>query len=173
MFWKFHELLYKKQPADPSFEKKDVFTESFLTDVLREIASEQETGKVINAFQKNLSKEALDKDMGIAGDLGVNSTPSVFINGVKFPKPDLDPYNLIKNTFLKANKRLEASKGHKPIIRAYLQDFTATWIGKGNWQYYEDEQVRQQIKGLYDAGCEEWFLWDPQNKYREGAFEKQ
>jgi len=95
------------------------------------------------------------------------------INGVKFPKPDLDPYNLIKNTFLKAKKRLEASKVHKPLVRAYLQDFTATWIGSGNWQYYEDEQIRQQIKGLYDAGYEEWFLWDPQNKYREGAFEKE
>ncbi|NLD49362.1 MAG: putative glycoside hydrolase [Clostridiaceae bacterium] len=95
------------------------------------------------------------------------------INGVKFPKPDLDPYGIIKNTLLKAKARYEKVEGHKPIIRTFLQDFTATWIGKGNWQYYEDEQVRQQIQAVYDAGFEEWFLWDPMNNYREGAFKKE
>lgn len=95
------------------------------------------------------------------------------INNVKFPKPDLDPYGVIKNTLLKAKARYEKVEGHKPILRTYLQDFTATWIGNGNWQYYEDEQVRQQIQAVYDAGFEEWFLWDPMNKYREGAFKKE
>ena len=95
------------------------------------------------------------------------------INGVKFTKPDLDPYGIIKNTLLKAKARMDKVEGHKPILRTYLQDFTATWIGKGNWQYYEDEQVRQQIQGVYDAGYEEWFLWDPMNNYREGAFKKE
>lgn len=95
------------------------------------------------------------------------------INGVAFPKPDLDPYGVIKNTFVKAKDRLDKVEGHKPIVRAYLQDFTATWIGKGNWQYYEDAQVKQQIQAVYDAGYEEWILWDPMNKYREGAFIKE
>ncbi len=95
------------------------------------------------------------------------------INNVKFPKPDLDPYGVIKNTLLKAKARYEKVEGHKPILRTYLQDFSATWIGNGNWQYYEDEQVRQQIQAVYDAGYEEWFLWDPMNKYREGAFKKE
>jgi hypothetical protein len=95
------------------------------------------------------------------------------INGVRFPKPDLDPYGIIYNTLLKAKSRMEKMDGHKPILRTFLQDFTATWIGSGNWQYYEDEQVRQQIQAVYDAGFEEWFLWDPMNKYREGAFKKE
>lgn len=95
------------------------------------------------------------------------------INNVKFSKPDLDPYGVIKNTLLKAKARYEKVEGHKPILRTYLQDFTATWIGSGNWQYYEDAQVRQQIQAVYDAGYEEWFLWDPMNKYREGAFKKE
>jgi len=95
------------------------------------------------------------------------------INNVKFPKPDLDPYGVIKNTLLKAKSRYEKVEGHKPILRTYLQDFTATWIGEGNWQYYEDEQVRQQIQAVYDAGFEEWFLWDPMNNYREGALLKE
>jgi hypothetical protein len=95
------------------------------------------------------------------------------INNVKFPKPDLDPYGVIKNTLIKGLARLEKVEGHKPILRTYLQDFTATWIGNGNWQYYEDEQVRQQINAVYDAGCEEWFLWDPMNNYRIGALKKE
>ena len=95
------------------------------------------------------------------------------INNVKFPKPDFDPYGIIKNTLLKAKARYEKVEGHKPILRTYLQDFTATWIGAGNWQYYEDDEIRQQIQAVYDAGYEEWFLWDPMNKYREGAFIKE
>ena len=95
------------------------------------------------------------------------------INGVRFSKPDLDPYGVIKNTLLKAKARLDKVEGHRPVLRTYLQDFTATWIGKGNWQYYEDEQVRQQIQAVYDAGYEEWILWDPMNKYREGALKKE
>lgn len=101
-FWKFHNLLYKKQPADPSSEKMDVYTESFLTDVLKEIASKQETEKVISAFQKNLSQEALDKDMKIAGDLGLTATPSVYINGVKFDGQTYDDFKTLVN---------DASKG--------------------------------------------------------------
>jgi hypothetical protein len=95
------------------------------------------------------------------------------INGVKFAKPDFEPYNLIKQTLLKAKSRLDKVEGHKPILRTYLQDFSATWIGAGNWQYYEDEQIKQQIKGVIDAGYEEWFLWDPMNNYRENAFAKE
>jgi hypothetical protein len=99
--------------------------------------------------------------------------PGQIINGVKFPKPDMDPYGVIKNTLLKAKARMEKVEGNKPVLRTYLQDFTATWIGKGNWQYYEDAQVRQQIQAVYDAGYEEWILWDPMNKYREGALKKE
>lgn len=95
------------------------------------------------------------------------------INGVKFSKPDFEPYNLIKNTFLKAKARLAKVEGHKPVLRAYLQAFTASWIGKNNYQYYGEHQIREQINGVYDAGCEEWFLWDPMNNYKVGAFIKE
>jgi len=95
------------------------------------------------------------------------------INKVRFSKPDLDPYNVIKNTYLKAKERLSKVDGHKPMLRAYLQDFTATWIGKGNYQHYGADQVRQQIQAVYDAGYDEWFLWDPMNTYDEAAFQKE
>ncbi|TYQ16547.1 UNVERIFIED_CONTAM: hypothetical protein Cloal_3094 [Acetivibrio alkalicellulosi] len=94
------------------------------------------------------------------------------INGVRFPKPDLDPYGVVLNTLLRAKARYEKVEGHTPIVRPFLQDFTATWIGQGNWQRYGAEQARQQIQAVYDAGYEEWLFWDPMNNYSVEAFKK-
>ena len=93
------------------------------------------------------------------------------VNKVKFPKPDLDPYGVVYNSLLKAKERIALVPGYKAGIRAYLQDFKAPWIGKGNYQDYGAEQVRQQIKAVYDAGYEEWIIWDASNTYHEDAFE--
>lgn len=93
------------------------------------------------------------------------------VNKVKFPKPDLDPYGVVYNSLLKAKDRIALVPGYKAGVRAYLQDFKAPWIGKGNYQDYGAEQVRQQIKAVYDAGYEEWIIWDASNTYHEEAFE--
>jgi len=95
------------------------------------------------------------------------------INNVSFPKPDLDPYGVIKNTLLKAKDRLSKVENSTQKLRTYLQDFDASWIGAGNWQHYDDAQIRQQIQAVYDAGYEEWFLWDPMNSYHEGGLAKE
>lgn len=95
------------------------------------------------------------------------------VNKVKFPKPDLDPYGVVYNTLLKAKDRISKVDGYNAKVRPYLQDFTATWIGKGNYQVYGHQQVREQIKAVYDAGYEEWILWDPNNTYSEEAFLKE
>ncbi|WHY66507.1 thioredoxin domain-containing protein [Neobacillus sp. SuZ13] len=83
-FWKFHELLYDKQPDDPKAEQMDIYTEAFLNDTLSEIVSEAEVKRVVNAFNNDQSKEAWEKDMSAANKLSITSTPSIFINGVKF-----------------------------------------------------------------------------------------
>lgn len=83
-FWKFHELLYEKQPDDTKAEQMDIYTEAFLKDTLREIAPEAEVKRVVNAFNNDQSKEAWEKDMSAANKLSITSTPSIFINGVKF-----------------------------------------------------------------------------------------
>jgi len=83
-FWKFHELLYDKQPDDPKAEQMDIYTEAFLKDTLSEIVSEAEVKRVVNAFNNDQSKEAWEKDMSAANKLSITSTPSIFINGVKF-----------------------------------------------------------------------------------------
>jgi hypothetical protein len=95
------------------------------------------------------------------------------VNGVKFSKPDFEPYKVVYNTLLKAKNRISQVEGYKASIRPFLQDFTATWIGKGNYQSYGPEQVRQQIEATYDAGFDEWILWDAGNSYDESALLKE
>ena len=57
-------------------------------------------------------------------------------------------------------------------IRPYLQDFTASWLGKGNYLVYGDEEVKAQIQAAYDLGIDDFCLWDPSNKYCYGALSK-
>lgn len=97
--------------------------------------------------------------------------PGQIVNKVKFPKPDLDPYGVVYNSLFKCKNRIALVPGYKAGVRAYLQDFKAPWLGKGNYQDYGAEQVRQQIKAVYDAGYEEWILWDASNTYHEEALE--
>lgn len=92
------------------------------------------------------------------------------INNVKFPTPDLDPYGIIYQTLLKAKSKQEKITKHKPIIRTYIQDFTASWIK--NYQKYGEPQVEQQIKAITDAGYEEFLVWDPNNNYSSNAIKK-
>ncbi len=95
------------------------------------------------------------------------------VNGVQFAKPDLDPYGVVYNSLVKAKNRISQVEGYKASIRPYLQDFTASWLGKGYYQVYGEEQARQQIQAVYDAGLEEWIFWDPKNTYSESAFQKE
>lgn len=95
------------------------------------------------------------------------------VNKIEFVKPDLDPYGVVFNSLVKAKDRISKAEGYKVKVRPYLQDFTATWLGKDYYQSYGPEQVRQQIKAVYDAGYEEWILWDANNSYSEGALLKE
>lgn len=101
--------------------------------------------------------------------------PGQIVNKVKFELPDLDPYGVVYNSLLKCKNRIALVPGYKAGVRAYLQDFTATWLqpvnGKKAYQDYGAEQVRQQIQAVYDAGYEEWILWDAKNTYHEEALE--
>lgn len=95
------------------------------------------------------------------------------INGVMFTAPDLKPYEVVYNTLLKAKDRISKTEAYKAVVRPYLQDFTASYIkNKNYYQVYGAEQVRQQIKAVYDAGYEEWILWNGGNIYSEEALEK-
>ena len=50
------------------------------------------------------------------------------------------------------------------VIRPWLQDFR--YGGP-----YTAEDIRAQIRAVYDAGLDSWMLWDPSNRYTPGALE--
>jgi hypothetical protein len=95
------------------------------------------------------------------------------VNRIRYAAPDRDPYGVVHNTLLQAKRRIAAAPSFRAGMRPYLQDFTATWLGKGQYQQYGAEQVRQQIKAVYDAGYGQWILWSAHNKYTESALESE
>jgi protein-disulfide isomerase len=62
----------------------DVFTDEFLENTLKEIASEEEAQKVVESFQNNESESAWDLDMKEASKLEITGTPTLYVNGKKF-----------------------------------------------------------------------------------------
>ncbi|MFT8321971.1 MAG: putative glycoside hydrolase [Bacillus sp. (in: firmicutes)] len=83
-------------------------------------------------------------------------------------KPDLQPYQLVD-----AYSKVEKSKLEKlkkaPISRPWLQDFTAAWLGKGNFQQYGSKQIEDQIKALQDNGINEFLLWNAGTNYTKNV----
>jgi hypothetical protein len=64
-------------------------------------------------------------------------------------------------------KSMEPAEEIRADVRPWLQDFTATWVD-GHIQY-GPEEIRAQIQAVYDAGYEEWILWNAANRYTEGG----
>lgn len=92
--------------------------------------------------------------------------PSHYRNGsYGIAVPDADPYRTIYGACTASVKELgvlpEQNRAH---VRAWLQCFTASWV-PGHISYGA-QQVRAQIKGAYDAGYDEWILWNAAVKYK-------
>lgn len=112
--------------------------------------------------------------------------------------PDMHPYESVRGALQKSEEALAqyqqseeegaaslpdaASSGaalKKPaiygsdqaIVRPWLQDFTASYLK--HYIPYGDEQVRQEIQAVYDAGYDEWILWSASNRYNYGALKKE
>ena len=64
---------------------------------------------------------------------------------------------------------LQPLDGIRAKVRPWLQDFTASWVA-GHISY-GPEQIRAQIQAVYDAGYEEWILWNASNRYTEGGLQ--
>ena len=86
--------------------------------------------------------------------------PSHYENGVfGLDVPDAHPYETVLGA-------LEGSaREGQAVVRPWLQSFTATWVD--GHITYEGEEVRAQIQAVYDAGYEEWILWNASNRYSE------
>ncbi|MEQ8330324.1 MAG: putative glycoside hydrolase [Longimicrobiales bacterium] len=81
-----------------------------------------------------------------------------------FDEPNARPYEIVRAALTDALRRSEAVAG-AGTTRPWLQDFT---LGKPR---YEAPEVRAQIQATYDAGIQEWILWNPSSRYTEGALE--
>lgn len=102
--------------------------------------------------------------------------PSHYGNGnFGLDYPDLHPYETIAAALGGSRRALEgtpseatwssASVKVEPsvIVRPWLQDFTASYLE--HYIEYGPDEVRKQIQAVYDAGYEEWLLWDAKCTY--------
>lgn len=96
--------------------------------------------------------------------------PSHYHNGSYGIKvPDAEPYRTIYAAASSSVQELGVvPEENRARVRTWLQGFTARWVpGHIN---YGPEQIRAQIKGAYDAGYDEWILWNASVNYQPEAF---
>ena len=74
-------------------------------------------------------------------------------------RPNADPYAIVNKAIARAKQRNDALGLTGERVRPYLQAFS---LGQPP---YGAEEVRQQIKAVYDAGYNGWVLWHPGSKY--------
>ncbi|WP_286231760.1 putative glycoside hydrolase [Neobacillus mesonae] len=84
------------------------------------------------------------------------------IFGIK--KPDLEPYRLVSEYAKMENFRLK-KLSKPPISRPWLQDFTASYLGKGNYKVYGKKEIEDQIRALNSQGIHEFLIWNAENNY--------
>lgn len=83
-------------------------------------------------------------------------------------KPDLEPYELVIR-YLDEEKEILGQLDHPPVSRPWIQDFTASWIGEGNWMEYDGDAVQAQIDAIYDHGQNEYLIWNANSEYSSGV----
>lgn len=78
--------------------------------------------------------------------------------------PDAKPYETVLAAMQGSRDALqEIPEAERAVVRPWLQAFTATWV-QGHISY-NGTQIREQIQAVYDAGYEEWILWNATNRY--------
>ena len=89
--------------------------------------------------------------------------------GHVFKTPDKEPY-LIVYSVLNECRATYVQPGFT-AMRPYLQAFTASYIGKGNYIEYGYREINSQIKAIHDVGIKEFILWDPKFSYPQGKYD--
>jgi len=79
-----------------------------------------------------------------------------------FQEPNAYPYEIVRRALRDAMRRSARVEG-AGLTRPWLQDFT---LGEPP---YGAPEVRAQIQATYDAGIQEWILWNPGSRYTESA----
>ncbi|MGD6833842.1 putative glycoside hydrolase [Sutcliffiella halmapala] len=94
--------------------------------------------------------------------------PSHWTSYFGVAKPDTEPYKIIAEYAKFENAKLDELE-ERPVSRPWIQDFTATWLGAGNYIPYGKQQVEDQIRALNENGIDEFLLWNAGNTYTEGV----
>ncbi|MFC5712501.1 putative glycoside hydrolase [Thalassorhabdus alkalitolerans] len=83
-------------------------------------------------------------------------------------KPDLYPYELT-DAYAQVENEVLGQLDDPPVSRPWIQDFTASYLGAGNYIPYGVEEVEAQIRALNENGIDEFLLWNASNNYTEGV----
>lgn len=85
-FWEMHDLLFINQTEWERIASRDE-----LNNVFAEYASQIQIDKnvFLEKIESNQVKEAVQEDSAAAARLGLNSTPTFFVNGQRTPAPQL------------------------------------------------------------------------------------
>jgi len=81
-----------------------------------------------------------------------------------FTEPNAHPYEVVGRALRDAVGRSAQIEG-AGRTRPWLQDFS---LGQ---PAYTAAEVRAQIQATYDAGIDEWILWNPGSRYTEAALQ--
>ncbi|WP_407690159.1 putative glycoside hydrolase [Salibacterium qingdaonense] len=142
---------------------REELDKTFDVDVSVDIFGYSATLKQAPGIGQNFSK--------IAGNVDVISSmiyPSHWTPYFGIDKPDLHPYELTKE-YAKVENEVLGELEQTPQSRPWIQDFTASWLGSGNYQEYGVEEVEAQIRALNEQGINEFLLWNATNNYTEGV----
>ena len=92
------------------------------------------------------------------------------INGELFKRPALEPYGVVYNTLAHFSRLFDGHNPNNAVMRPFIQNSTDAFLGEGFYITYGAEEVRAQIDAVYDAGFEEWLVWNNVSVYSEDAF---
>ena len=141
----FMEYEYEKLSAAGLFVSADVFGAIINSDV-----NADSVGQVYGEMAKHLDY------------ISPMIYPSHYSDGnYGIDHPDMRPYDTICAALTESRKELYFAGldgSHVAAVRPWLQDFTASWLK--NHIPYGGDQVREQIRAVYDCGYDEWLLWD-------------
>jgi hypothetical protein len=93
--------------------------------------------------------------------------PSSFARGVRiggksFAAPDAEPGGVVRAALESLMKEPGAKDA---VIRPWLQGFTASWLGEGNFEQDGEEQIGEQTLAADDVTGQGWLVWEGDARY--------
>ncbi len=149
----------------------DVFPSMILSQIDADIIGQEWTSMGLTGITA-ISPMIYPSHFATAGQNGLGSE----IHGVLFPAPDKEPYDVVKQTLLAAEDRLDKELTLKQqeafsYVRPYYQAFNGHgMVGNAYAINYDAPTIRKQMEAGYDLGYNEWILWNAAVQYDPDIF---